>query len=255
MSGDPSDDFIPDPALVELIDQILEREAQKHKKRRAAPYDGVMGEPPEWVPEWHQVEFIRLRNELLDYGVCNTRVTPEQVLKWLDAWAQIREIKGDEILPPPYIPSEVSKTVEYLADLRFAVSLGKQKGLEFLTGPAHAKYAMMGKNFSRNQSEKAKKPRGKVSDDGKTMTINEIIGQLTRSPEHIDELGDVRAKGLWPLLFSELASRHLHPEEISHSSDLRKTRYLYDFGDGRKTITFGQFSNVVSYYRSGKKSG
>jgi hypothetical protein len=91
------------------------------------------------------------------------------------------------------------------------------------------------------QSKRARKPRGKVGDDGKTL--NQVIGALALNhPE-------LTAKELWPRCFAQLDELGLSPEEIPYGSGLRKSAYRYDTSRGTKRITFGQFSNVVSKTR------
>lgn len=91
------------------------------------------------------------------------------------------------------------------------------------------------------QSERARKPRGKVGDEG--QTLNQMIGALAlNSPE-------LTAKELWPRCFAQLDELGLSPKEIPYGSGSRKSAYLYDTSRGSKRITFGQFSNVVSKTR------
>lgn len=93
--------------------------------------------------------------------------------------------------------------------------------------------AERGRQHSTQQSKRAKKPRSKLTD---------IIKQLTH--QHPEET----AKELWPHLNSAMDNEGLNPKAIEHFD---KWKYEYDFGDGRKTITFGQFANIVSELKSG----
>ncbi len=114
------------------------------------------------------------------------------------------------------------------------------------------KWAQTGLQFRLNQSKKAKKSRGKINtDDGETTTVSEIITKLATKQEFIDWY----ASELWDRFLSELVGLCLDPEENTGSSDKSKRSISYDFNDERKSITFGQFSNVVSEARSNKKSG
>lgn len=103
--------------------------------------------------------------------------------------------------------------------------------------------------YSKHQSKIASKPRGKASDDGRT--ISEIIGELAASNEH----GEESSKELWLHFYSALNELGLHPKEEEHPGDLKKSSYFYSFNGRLKSITFGQFSNVVSEARRKKKSG
>lgn len=104
---------------------------------------------------------------------------------------------------------------------------------------------------SKTQSSNASQPRGKIiSDDGDGETIGEIIGGLALSYEHQNDF----AIEIWMPFFSELRHRHLNPKEVDHPIDQKKSYIEYDQANGkRKQITFGQFANIVSDYRTGKK--
>jgi hypothetical protein len=106
----------------------------------------------------------------------------------------------------------------------------------------------MGKSYSQNQALKARQPRGKVSDNGET--IGEIIRELAISATHEDEL----TKELWPHFHSELDRLNLNPRESNHPTDPNRKEIKYDFKDGRKSITYGQFANSVSRHRKIEKS-
>jgi len=93
--------------------------------------------------------------------------------------------------------------------------------------------------ISYAQSERAKKPRGKITDDGKT------IGQAI---EKLAKWRNDGARELWPHLFALLSENGLNPVEIEDPRNPRKTTYVYDFMDGRKRkeMCFGRFANIVS---------
>jgi hypothetical protein len=95
------------------------------------------------------------------------------------------------------------------------------------------------------QRIRAKKPRGKVTDDGKTL--NQVIETLASKAEH----RCLTAPALWPHFFAALDQLGLDPEELSQSNT-RKLAYSYDFKDKRKTIGYRRFATFVSDCR--KKS-
>lgn len=114
------------------------------------------------------------------------------------------------------------------------------------------KWGQTGLKFRLNQSKKAKKSRGRINtDDGETTTISEIIKKLATKYA----FADWTAIELWETFYGELDKHLLNPEENTDSPDNNKWSISYDFNDERKSITFGQFSNVVSEARSNKKSG
>lgn len=104
----------------------------------------------------------------------------------------------------------------------------------------------IGLRTKRAQSERAKKPRSRVTDFGETL--EQLIAELALDPQHRDST----AKDLWPHFFAELDTQELNPEEVNHPLDVTKCGYMYDFGSGRKKITFGRFANIVSQARRKK---
>jgi len=106
----------------------------------------------------------------------------------------------------------------------------------------------LGEQFRASQAGRASKPRGKLSDG---RTLNQVIAELALRPE----LRDETARELWPHLYAELDRLTLSPKETRDPKGPRRKAYAYDYGDGRKTITFGQFANVVSQSRGTQKSG
>jgi hypothetical protein len=113
-----------------------------------------------------------------------------------------------------------------------------------LAAPNHA----LGLRFRRSQARRASKPRGKLADG---RTLDQIIAELASRPERRDET----ALELWPHFHAELDRLDLDPKEIRDPKDPQRMAYAYGYRDGRKTITFGQFANVVSKSRRTQKSG
>jgi len=92
------------------------------------------------------------------------------------------------------------------------------------------------------QRKRAQKPRGRVGNDGETL--DEIIRELALKPAY----RDLKAKALWPLLFSEL-DRHTSVAAYESHPDIRKWHYKYDFNGHIKAITFGRFASIVAEAR------
>jgi hypothetical protein len=103
-----------------------------------------------------------------------------------------------------------------------------------------------GLKYRHAQSERARRPRGRLTDDGPTMP--EVVHRLALKSERRNDT----ARELWPNLYAELDELRLDPQ-LTDSPELRKSFYTYDFKNGQKRITFGQFANLVSGARS--KSG
>lgn len=149
-------------------------------------------------------------------------------------WAAHELDKAEESLARGDLPSSINWII--LANQSISAALA-----QWHSGAAIAMWRYVGKR-RKTSSQNAQKSRGE---------IGKIIKTLAISPEHAED----SAKELWPHLFSALDREHKNPEEVNHATDLKKCCIWYDYNDRRKTITFGQFSNKVSAYRTGKKSG
>ena len=107
----------------------------------------------------------------------------------------------------------------------------------------------IGIEYCDSQKRKAKKPRGKISEGG--QTVSGIISHLAQSVEYTDD----GAPELWNRFYGLLDDERLDPKESVSCCDSKKSYIEYDGADGRrKQITFGRFSNAVSENRKDKKS-
>jgi hypothetical protein len=100
----------------------------------------------------------------------------------------------------------------------------------------------IGESARSAQRKRAKKPRGKITEDGRTLS--QIVEKLVKQyPEEA-------AKELWPRLSGALEEAGLDPEEISEGS--HGPAYLYCFHDGQKKISFHRFECIRSNARKKK---
>jgi hypothetical protein len=76
--------------------------------------------------EWKLSEFARIRNKLLDNG----KRTAELIVTWMDMFDDLGTEKEGPRNGVEWIPRGVFKEVEYLAHLRYAISLGPEVSLE-----------------------------------------------------------------------------------------------------------------------------
>jgi hypothetical protein len=215
--------------------------ARNLKAWNNAPYDGVLGQLPKWMPKNFHRQFRRLRGILLH------TYSHDDLLGFIAEAAEV--FYKDEKNPTvsrSLMPDGICFDILDLAKFQEAVRLGKEAGLSLLTDPDHAKHVTMGEGYSRQQSDKASKPRGKVSDDGET--IGDIIGKIAvNAPKE-------SAKELWTRFYGELDRLNLDPREVNHPTDLKKSVIEYnDAKSKRRKITFGQFAKVVSTFRTRKK--
>jgi hypothetical protein len=245
MNSDSSDDTLRD-----TITKALHNE----QFRNELPYDGVMGELPHF-PESFQHDFKERRNRSLK------KYSHDEILVYMEEAERIIQAKR-EVDPnesgyiryqiPPDIDQDIFTLVNYKKVDRLYKEEGREAGLALLTDQSHASLMKKGSDYGTHQSRNASKPRGKIeTDDGETITIDAIIIRLATKTE----FEDWHAFELWEKFLSELVGLCLDPDENTDSSDKRKWSISYDSNNKRKSITFGQFSNVVSKARSSKNSG
>jgi hypothetical protein len=106
-----------------------------------------------------------------------------------------------------------------------------------LVAPVHA----LGLKYKEAQRSRAQRPRVQIGDVG--LTMKELIARFATKPEN----QNLTVPDLWPRFFAELDSCGVCPTEGECS-------YEYDYGDGRKSITYGHFANVISRCRRQRQS-
>lgn len=236
-----------DRNLAREIGQTLKSISKALQDRSSQDYDGVLGTPPSWMYSNVHAEFEQTRNRVLRLGY-----DPDSVRSWVQEEIATQEAAFADEEKPQYvrssIPLEIRKDINTLALVWQAEQLGPDKGLALLTDTSLAGQVAKGKNYGRHQSRIAKQPRGKVGDDEET--ISQIIGRLGAE----EGLERETAQELWDPFFNSLGERRLDPKRIDHPTDPKKNKIEYNVKDSRKSITYGQFENVLSQYRK-KKSG
>lgn len=99
----------------------------------------------------------------------------------------------------------------------------------------------MGKELSKSNSAKARKLRGRVTEDGKTL--NQVIQNLVNNPYYEGFL----AKELWPEFLGKLNSLQIDYEEIQ---DPLSIKYYLIGSDKPKIKTFKTFQSNLSQFKS-----
>jgi len=230
-----------DDKIDDKIDAIVDALTRAENQLNGPAYDGVFGRLPEWIPANFHVDFRIIRERLLE------TYSHADLLDYID------EMRGTGMLTEttysrPRTPFKIMRDVSILAHYQEAVRLGLDEGLALLTDKEHAGRVKKGDDYGDHQANIASNPRGKIGDGGETN--NQIIGQLALASEY-EELS---AKELWTHYFSVLNDDlQRNPKESKAADDWRNIVIEYDFKDGRKKITGGQFAKVVSDYRTGKK--
>ena len=165
-------------------------------------------------------------------------------------WEQ-RQTRINALLKKPHLVALVARReAEKTYFVKLAMSdpvrierIRNQKSFEAELESAAEEFASL--PLVKSQRSRAKKPRGKVTDEGKTL--NQVIETLVYRPEYRFS----SAPDLWPHLFAELDQLGLFPIELS-ARILRKSAYSYEFSGKRKKISYVRFANLVS--RIPKKS-
>lgn len=91
-----------------------------------APYDGILGLPPKWIPRPLYLEFVHTRNFLLDAGNA-----PEQILAWIRSYRGTVEATS---FRSAYWPPEYERDIETLVYVQDLVNLGEVDGIEAYLG-------------------------------------------------------------------------------------------------------------------------
>ncbi len=210
------------------------------------------GAPPNWFPPDKQIDFRGKRRDLLNHMLLDELIpaVEEVIATHGKNFANLNYWKH-EYRPATIngIPDTVGHDCAILARYVHAATLGEEKGLPLLLGDQNARRVKKGDAYGNHQAKIAKNSRGKVGDDEKTIT--KLIGELALAAEYRLET----AKELWPRLWAALDRRGLDPKETETADDWKKIAMSYDFKDRRKSITGGQFANVVYTYRNEEKTG
>lgn len=117
----------PDIKAIKVLKQKVKKETEKawkeYKKMRAKKYDGVVGIPPDCVPERDRCEFDQVQNNMISkYGVDGTR---EQLQEY-------RDYRSGKM--PNSSPLKEEANLRFLDNLWFAIKQGKDKCIEILAG-------------------------------------------------------------------------------------------------------------------------
>jgi hypothetical protein len=155
-----------DDALYARVDEVLGQNQAEIQRRHAAPYDGVMGTLPDWMPANFHREFDAIRGrllatysraDLLDY-VAEMRGMGMQGDRDAGEFAELVSLADDlETASPsglltgtysrPRTPFKIMADVSILAQFQEAVRRGPVEGLALLTDNEHAGQVIHGKKF------------------------------------------------------------------------------------------------------------
>ncbi len=129
----------PDDEFYKGVQKTLEQTQKAIDEREIPVYDGVVGEPPDWVPEWAVLYFEGYRDRLRFVR----KYEDSELLKWID---QFRKEYLDSIVAPDFNCPETypngqnvdpycfEDEIGFLARLKWCVDQGKEIGLIELSG-------------------------------------------------------------------------------------------------------------------------
>jgi hypothetical protein len=160
--------------------------------------------------------------DLWSFEFLNT--TPPQAMRLIKAYCALKWLILEN---PPY-------------------SRDKEDAWRLVNETMIAPIVAMGLRTKDAQSKRAKNPRGKVTSGG--ATIGQLIESLALQPQHRSDT----ARELWDHFYCLLEMQELYPKEVADPASPTKHAYEYDFGEGRKKVTFRRFANVVSRARRAK---
>ena len=134
----------PDHELDQILDKTVDDVAKAIKEREIPEYDGVQGEPEDWVPEWAVLYFESYRDRLLsDRGF-----EVSALLKLIEQYRgkYFREEHTDSVVAPGFHCPKTYPNgqrvdshcfhdeIGFLAWLKWCVEMGPKRGLEELSG-------------------------------------------------------------------------------------------------------------------------
>ncbi len=112
----------------DAVKTALDKTATQKKHK----YDGVLGMPPDWLPDPLKEEFLATRNYLLD-----ANFSTKEIKKFMET--REKESLGKGFTFKPYFPHDVERDIDALIYIQKIVHLGKKKGIDAYLGESGIK--------------------------------------------------------------------------------------------------------------------
>jgi len=155
----------------DAVKTALDKTATQKKHK----YDGVLGTPPNWVPEPEKRRFFAARSALLK------EYSAKEVLRFMVS--RKRRWQGGFSFVPDNIPPAVEDEVDTLNDIKKLISLGENKALKIILGSARDQDRSSGKKF-RVLAKKGHKAKKKIN-QARWAEYQQIIDELySKRPSH-----------------------------------------------------------------------
>ena len=216
----------------ELIKQLVE-EKQTDEERDSAPYNGILGQLPQWMPTRIKADFKRNQFWVLDaWGI-----SIEEAIYWIEGCPDTdNQIDHIDLKSAKTFPSGSSMdrvhfgdVIEVLSNIKWATSIEPDAGLYFLCG----EYAMIGYRSKNNL-----KPRA-ISD--LTILAEQTYRKLAKSQKRQPSGKDVIAA---------LCSHDKPTNPIIQEIDWTDEIIFWRTNKGSETKTgFNQFYNKLTPIR------
>ena len=139
--------------------KVIEAAWEKHDKRDNVDYDGILGIPDDWIGPDAMDRFRNWRNLVLDkWGFL-----PDEAIEWLDKSLTIGTDNDEWFCPSNYPNGGALDTdffyevMGWLAHLRGAVSLEKEKGIGVLQGSTAVRGYKMEQGPKKKREDALKK--------------------------------------------------------------------------------------------------
>ena len=107
----------------DAVKTALDKTATQKKHK----YDGVLGMPPDWLPDPLKEEFLATRDYLLD-----ANFSTKEIKKFMET--REKESLGKGFTFKPYFPHDVERDIDALIYIQKIVHLGKKKGIDTYLG-------------------------------------------------------------------------------------------------------------------------
>ena len=145
----------------------------------AAPYNGILGCPPDWVPPERHRQFLVHRSRVL--RALDPMVARAMLIRVI---ASERALRAKGCASGAAIrPRELRDSIEFLAELFVAVGKGRKAGLQALGG----QQAVLGAHFHEHMQDMGKRcgaDRKKKAKEDAAHLQREVARLFARNPDH-----------------------------------------------------------------------
>ncbi|MET0014475.1 MAG: hypothetical protein ABW088_12560 [Sedimenticola sp.] len=185
----------------ESLRDAIERSLDQLSERHRMTFDGVLGEPPKYIPEWAEQQFYSIRNRLLDIRGYESKTLIKLMDKYQSAFLTQSEKPESFSIPFSYPNGQAIDIycfideIGFLAWLRWCISQGEKECGRLL-----------GKGFYQERKKGADKTNGKIyaSREYCIAVAREKWDEEQREEKTITRIGDMCTHLLYGLAQKEM---------------------------------------------------